>query len=98
MGQYYTPVEIISLDDGTHFRISSFSCQVKGLGYNGVKLMEHSWWDNDFLANFCARLYEKVEKTIMKHIFYGLAIMQILTVFRHWMDFQCVMLEHPILG
>lgn len=59
MGQYYTPVEIVSLDDGTHFVINSFSCQVKGLEYNGVKLMEHSWWGNDFLANFCARLYEK---------------------------------------
>lgn len=59
MGQYYTPVEIISLDDGTHFAINSFSCQVKGLRYNGVKLMEHSWWENDFLVNFCARLYEK---------------------------------------
>lgn len=59
MGQCYTPVEIISLDDGTHFVINSFSCQVKGLGYNGLKLMWHSRWDNEFLVNFCARLYEK---------------------------------------
>lgn len=59
MGQYYTPVEILYLNDGTHFIIYSFSCQVKGLGHNGVKLMEHSWWDNEFLTNFCARLYER---------------------------------------
>lgn len=59
MGQYYMPVEILYLDNGTHFVINSFSCQVKGLGYNGVKLMEHSWWDNEFLVNFCARLYER---------------------------------------
>lgn len=59
MGQYYTPVEIVSLDDGTHFVINSFSCQVKGLEYNGVKLMEHSWWYNEFLVDFCARLYER---------------------------------------
>lgn len=59
MGQYYTPVEIVSLDDGTHFVLNSFSCQVKGLGHNDVKLMEHSWWNNDFLVNFCDRLYER---------------------------------------
>lgn len=59
MGQYYTPVEILYLNDGTHFIIYSFSCQVKGLGYNGVKLTEHSWWNNEFLTNFCARLYER---------------------------------------
>lgn len=58
MGQYYTPVEILYFGDGTHFVIS-FSCQVKGLGHNGVKLMEHSWWNNEFLTNFCARLYER---------------------------------------
>lgn len=58
MGQYYTPVEILYLNDGTHF-MSSFSCQVKGLGHNSVKLMEHSWWNNEFLTNFCARLYER---------------------------------------
>ena len=58
MGQYYTPVEILYFGDGTHFVIS-FSCQVKGLGHNDVKLIEHSWWNNDFLVNFCARLYEK---------------------------------------
>lgn len=59
MGQYYTPVEILYLNDGTHFIIYSFSCQVKGLGHNSVKLMEHSWWNNEFLTNFCARLYER---------------------------------------
>lgn len=59
MGQYYTPVEILYLNDGTHFIVYSFSCQVKGLGHNGVKLMEHSWWNNEFLTNFCARLYER---------------------------------------
>lgn len=59
MGQYYTPVEILCLGDETHFVINCFSCQVKGQGYNGIKLMEHSWWDNDFLVNFCARLYER---------------------------------------
>lgn len=59
MGQYYTPVEILYLNDGMYFIIYSFSCQVKGLGHNGVKLMEHSWWDNEFLTNFCARLYER---------------------------------------
>lgn len=58
MGQYYTPVEILYFGDGTHFVIS-FSCQVKGLGHNDVKLIEHSWWNNDFLVNFCARLYER---------------------------------------
>lgn len=59
MGQYYTPVEILYLNDGTHFIVYSFSCQVKGLGHNSVKLMEHSWWNNEFLTNFCARLYER---------------------------------------
>lgn len=59
MGQYYTPVEILYLNDGTHFIVYSFFCQVKGLGHNGVKLMEHSWWNNEFLTNFCARLYER---------------------------------------
>lgn len=59
MGQYYTPVEILYLNDGTHFIIYSFSCQVKGLGHNSVKLIEHSWWNNEFLTNFCARLYER---------------------------------------
>lgn len=62
MGQYYTPVEILYLNDGTHFIIYSFSCQVKGLGHNSVKLMEHSWWNNEFLTNFCARLYERSRK------------------------------------
>lgn len=54
MGQYYKPV---LKQDGI---IKVFSMDVIGDdGWNGAKLMEHSWWDNSFLRAIGSKLYKK---------------------------------------
>lgn len=52
MGQYYNCL----IKRGNTF--TNYNIQVKGKEYNGVKLCEHSWWENDFMNAMTTELYK----------------------------------------
>jgi hypothetical protein len=57
MGQYYAAVVI----DGNG-EITNLNLTLKGVEYNGVKLMEHSWLGNYFCQELCYRLSQKAKR------------------------------------
>lgn len=62
MGQYFR--QLVKRNN----KLTVYDCQVKGYmdekgnvdfdKYNGVKLMEHSWWNNSFMQALTANLYK----------------------------------------
>ena len=59
MGQYYQPI----LGDKFGCHCVVFDRSINGT-YTPAKLMEHSWWDNDFVNSFSARLYKHKRRVI----------------------------------
>ena len=58
MGQYYTPI----IEDRNSKR-TTFSRQLVGSRqFIGNKLMEHSWWENQFVNTICTTIYNKPHK------------------------------------
>lgn len=67
MGQYYTPVvtqngktilfgnrtALVTAEDKAQHEKDSY------YNYHGLKIMEHSWWDNDLVNGVVSRLYNK---------------------------------------
>lgn len=54
MGQYYN----IATSDKVNGKITCHSVQVKGNDYQGVKLLEHSYYGNDTMNAVCAFLFQ----------------------------------------
>lgn len=55
MGQYYN----IATSDTQNGKITCHSVQVKGNDYQGIKLLEHSYYGNDTMNAVCASLFQK---------------------------------------
>ena len=52
MGQYYHTI----LGDPENTFYEAFNLHVNGV-FTGLKLMEHSWWDNPFVNSICKRIF-----------------------------------------
>ena len=57
MGQYYRAI----LGDSFGFNCKVFDRSVEGM-YTLAKLMEHSWWHNEFVNSFAEKLYNKQKR------------------------------------
>lgn len=55
MGQYYTSCVIGLLDHNQH-EVTTFDNHI-GTTYVGLKLMEYSWCENDWLGAICRKIY-----------------------------------------
>ena len=51
MGQYYRPILI---DDKRNVKV--YNRQIEG-SYTLAKLMEHSWWGNEFVGTICKKIF-----------------------------------------
>lgn len=57
MGQYYRPI----LTNNANGNERVYNRHVDG-EYTGAKLMEHSWWENEFVGTICSKLFKKPMK------------------------------------